>query len=145
MFYSCISSMHRPLPSLFPLSFLLRCSPYGERSSPSWLLRFPSWPIRPISLPGVPGTPSSDPICTRYPPEHFWCLNTIVLYTNLYLSTNFRPLLMCVISSGTPNNIRSPNHITHIIQNRHRTLSVRTLRVQELCRHDRDSSPVDNQ
>ena len=28
---------------------------------------------------------------------------------------------------------------------RHRTLSVRTLRVPELCRHDRDTSPVNNQ
>ena len=45
---------------------------------------------------------------------------------------------MSMISSGTPNNIRSPNHITHIILNCHRTLSVRTLQVEELCRHDRD-------
>ena len=52
---------------------------------------------------------------------------------------------MSVISSGTPNNIRSPNHITHIIQNRQRTLSVWTLRVRELCRHDRDTLPVNNQ
>ena len=29
--------------------------------------------------------------------------------------------------------------------NRHRILSVRTLRVRELCRHDRDTSPVNNQ
>ena len=29
--------------------------------------------------------------------------------------------------------------------NRHRTLSVRTLRVRELCRHDRDTSPINNQ
>src|SRR4051812_40892017 len=28
---------------------------------------------------------------------------------------------------------------------RHRTLSVRTLRVRELCRHDLDTSPVNNQ
>src|SRR3954462_14643752 len=52
---------------------------------------------------------------------------------------------MSVVSSGTPNNSRSPNHITHIIQNRHRTLNVRTLRVRELCRHDRDTSLVNNQ
>ena len=52
---------------------------------------------------------------------------------------------MSVISSGIPNNIRSPNHITHIIQNRHQTLSVRTLLVRELCTHDRDTSPVNNQ
>ena len=64
---------------------------------------------------------------------------------NLYLSTILRLLVMSVISSGTPNNIQSPNHITHIIQNRHRLLSVRTLRVRELCRHDRDTSLVNNQ
>ena len=64
---------------------------------------------------------------------------------NLYLSTISRLLVMSVISSGTLNNIQSPNHITRIIQNRHRTLSVRTLRVRELCRHGRDTSPVNNQ
>ena len=64
---------------------------------------------------------------------------------NLYLSTISRLLVMFVISSGTPNNIRSQNQITHIIQNRHRTLSVWTLRVRELCRHDRDTSPFNNQ
>ena len=52
---------------------------------------------------------------------------------------------MSMISSETPNNVQSPNHVTHIIQYRHRTLSVRTLRVRELCRHDRDISPVNNQ
>ena len=51
---------------------------------------------------------------------------------------------MSVISSGTLNKLRSSNHITHNT-NRHRTLSVRTLRVRELCRHDRDTSPVNNQ
>ena len=42
-----------------------------------------------------------------------------------------------MISSRTLNNIRLPNHITHITLYRQRTLSVRTLRVRELCRHDR--------
>ena len=51
---------------------------------------------------------------------------------------------MSVISSGTPNKLWSPKHITHNT-NRHRTLSVRTLRVRELCRHDRDMSLVNNQ
>ena len=74
-------------------------------------------------MPGVPGTPSGDPISTRYPPKHFTCPNTIVLYMNLYLSTISRLLVMSVISSGTPNNLRSPKHITHNT-NRHRTLSV---------------------
>ena len=52
---------------------------------------------------------------------------------------------MSVISSGTPNNIRSPTYITHIVLYRQRTLSVRTQRVRELCRHDRDTSLVNNQ
>ena len=66
------------------------------------------------------------------------------IYESLPLD-HFKTLVMSVISSGTPNNIRSPNHITHIIKNRHRMLSVRTQRVRELCRHDRDTSPVNNQ
>ena len=78
------------------------------------------------------------------PPGHFRCPNTIILYMNLYLSTISRLLVMSLTSSGTPNNLRSPNHITHIIQNRHSTLSVRTLRVRGLCRHDQDTSPVNN-
>ena len=105
----------------------------------------PSCPMRPVSFAGVPGTPSGYPICTRYHPEYFRCLNPIILYINLYLSTISRLLVMSVITCGTPNNIRSPNHITHITLYRQRTLSVRTLRVRELCRHDRDTSPVNNQ
>ena len=41
-----------------------------------------------------------------------------------------------------PDLIR--DHITHNT-NCHRTLNVRTLRFRELCRHDRDTSPVNNQ
>ena len=59
----------------------------------------------------------------------------------LYLSIISRLLITSVISFGNPNNIRSQNHITHITLYRQRTLSVRTLRVRELCRHDRDTSP----
>ena len=51
---------------------------------------------------------------------------------------------MSVISSETPNKLRSSNHIPHNT-NRHRTLSVRTLQVRELRRHGRDTSPVNNQ
>ena len=51
---------------------------------------------------------------------------------------------MSVNSFGTPNKLRSPKHITHNT-NRHRALSVWTLRVRELCRHDRETSPVNNQ
>ena len=105
----------------------------------------PPWTIRPIHSPGVSETPSSDTMATRCIPKPLWCLNTIVLYINLYLSAISRLLVMSVISSGTPNNIRSPNHITHITLYHLRTLSVRTLRVRELCRHDRDTSLVNNQ
>ena len=51
---------------------------------------------------------------------------------------------MSMISSGTPNNLRSSKHITHNT-NHHWTLSVRTLWVRELYRHDRETSPVNNQ
>ena len=51
---------------------------------------------------------------------------------------------MSMILSVTPNNIRLPTYITHIILCHQQTLSVRTLRVRELCRHDRDTSVVNN-
>ena len=76
--------------------------------------------------------------------EPFWCPNTTFQYMNLYLSSISRLLVMSVISSGTLNKLWSPKHITHNTK-RHRTLSVRTLRVRELCIHDRDTSPVNNQ
>ena len=90
------------------------------------------------------------PVTLRYSdkyPNHsepFRCMNIAFQYIDLYLSTISRLLVMSPISSGTPNKLRSSNHITHNT-NRHRTLSVRTLRVRELCRHDRDTSPVNNQ
>ena len=105
---------------------------------------FPYGPIRPNT------SPRQIPVTLRYSekyPNHsepFRCPNIAFQYTNLYLSTISRLLVMSVISYGTPNKLRSSNHITHNI-NRHRTLSVRTLRVRELCRHDRDTSPVNNQ
>ena len=68
----------------------------------------------------------------------------MVQYINLYVSTISRLLVMSLISSGTPNNLRSSSHITHNT-NRNRTLSVRTLRVRELYRHDRDKSLINNQ
>ena len=45
---------------------------------------------------------------------------------------------------GLRTTFGTSKHITHNI-NRHWTLSVRTLRVWELCRHDRDTSLVNNQ
>ena len=115
----------------------------GDATAPAACCVSPLGPLGPYLLPGVPGTPSGDPICTRYPPENFRCTNTIVLYINLYLSTISRLLIMFVISSGTLNKLRSSNDITHNT-NCHRMLSVRTLWVRELCRHDRDTFSVNN-
>ena len=118
----------------------------GGRAPPLGLpLSFPLRPIRLNSFPGGSGNPSGTPVCTQYISEHFWCPNTTFQYINLYLSIISRLLVMSVILSGTPNNIRSLNHISHITLCRQQPLSVRTLRVQELCRHDQDTSPVNNQ
>ena len=74
-----------PFPSLPPL---VRGQGVEGRTSLFWDgVLFPFWPIRPNYLPGLPGTPSGDPISTRYHPKHFRCPNTIDLYINLYLST----------------------------------------------------------
>ena len=81
------------------------------------------------------------PVTLRYSekyPNHsepFRCPNITFQYMNLYLSTISRLLVMSPISYGTPNKLRSSNHITHHT-NHHQTLSMRTLQVRELCRHD---------
>ena len=109
-----------------PQNFLLRF--------PRTLWAFPFGPNNVFSYPNISGN-------IRNP---FQRSNTIIPYIKLYLRTIPEFLVMSMISSGTPNNIRSPNHITHnktVIVN----LSVRTLWVRELCRHDRDTSPVNNQ
>ena len=66
----------------------------------------PLRPIWPITSPGgVPVTLRLSGFLRNHP-EHFRCPNTIVLYMNLYLSIISRLLVMSVISSGTPNNLR---------------------------------------
>ena len=67
------------------------------------------------------------------------------LYINLYLSTIPRLLVTAGISSGTPNNIWLP-----LIKYPNTTLASTnvkraTLRVRELCSHDRDTSRVNNE
>ena len=98
------------------------------------------WPL-PVDPRDPPGGPGTLPI----KPETF-----PVTKTGLPIYKSLPP-----DHSGTPRDVRdlirdseqhrSQNHITHIILNQHRALSVRTLRVRELCRHDRDTSPVNNQ
>ena len=95
--------------------------------------------VWPPGLRKTPFAPTYSPVGLTPWPNH------IIQYMNLYLRTILELLVMSVISYGTPNNIRSPTYITHIILYRQRTLSVRTLRVRELCRHDRDTSLVNNQ
>ena len=138
---------HATFPNMNPLfSFAQSASCHRGVRHPLWAGVLPSHgPYGPYIPPGGSGNPRGTPINTQYILEHFRCPDTIVLYINIYLSTILRLLVISMISSGTPNNIRSPNHITHIIQYHHRTLSVRTLRVRELCIHDRDTSPVNNQ
>ena len=103
--------------------------PMGGRAT-SWAaaLSLPSGPLRPNTSLGGSGNPSGTLVCTRYTPEPFRCPNTTFQYINLYLSTISRLLVMSVISSRTPNKLRSPKHTTHNT-NRHRTRRVRTLKV----------------
>ena len=124
---------------------LVQFGPGGRRRAaypgcPSLSLR-PIWPI--TSPRGVPVTLRYSSFLRNHP-EYFRCPNIVVQYINLYVSTISRLLVMSVITSGTPNKLRSQKHITHNT-NHHRTLSMRTLRVRELCRHDRYTSTVNNQ
>ena len=59
-------------------------------------------PMRPNSLQGGSG----NPLALRFYPKHFRCPNNMVQYINLYVSTISRLLVMSVITSGTPNNLR---------------------------------------
>ena len=95
--------------------------------------------VCPPGLRKTPFAPTYSPVGLTPWPNH------IIQYMNLYLWTISELIVMSVISSGNPNNIRSPNHITHITLYRQRTISVWTLRVRELCRHDRNMFPVNNQ
>ncbi|KAE8774877.1 hypothetical protein D1007_52687 [Hordeum vulgare] len=52
--------------------------------------------------------------------------------------------MMSGISSGTPNKTSVSNTYNSTIPKCHRTLSVQTLRVRELCRHDPRLSLVNN-
>ena len=107
------------------------------------LLSFPVWPIKAHYF------PRRIPVTLRYSekyPNHsepFRCPNIVVQYIDLYVSTISR-LLVKSVHPGLRTNFGTSNHITHNTYH-HRTLSVQTLRVQELCRHDRDTSPVNNQ
>ena len=82
---------------------------------------------------------------TKKTTPFFWNPKYDFPYTNIYLSTIPRVLVVSGISSRTPNNIWLP-----LIKYSNTTLASTnvkraTLRVRELCSHDRDTSPVNNQ
>ena len=95
--------------------------------------------VWPPGLRKTPFAPTQSPVGFTPWPNH------IILYINLYLRTILELLVMSVISSRTSDNVWSPTYITHIELYLQRTLSVRTLRVRELCRHDRGAYLVNNQ
>ena len=65
----------------------------------------------PQHLSGLPKHLSVMLAIAWYLPELIRCPNNIVQYIDLYVSTISRLLVMSAISSGTPNNLRSSNHI----------------------------------
>src|SRR3954464_1865471 len=79
----------------------------------------------PLLLPRIPVTPR---YLRKYPnhSEPFRCPNIVVQYTDLYVLTISRLLVMSPISSGTPNSFGTSKLIITVIV----TLSVRTLRFE---------------
>ena len=82
----------------------------------------------------VPGNPRTLPVSEYYRP----------IYESLPLDDFETPRHVrdLIRDSEQPSVTKTHNSYNTY---RHRTLSVRTLRVRELCRHDRDTSPVNNQ
>ena len=92
----------------------IQTPPLWGHDSPLWAgVPLSYGPYGPYLSPGGSGNPSGTPVCTRDTPEPFRCPNTTFQYINLYLSAISRLLVMSMISSGTPNKLRSPKHITH--------------------------------
>ena len=92
-----------------PQNFLLRF--------PKTLWAFPFGPNNVFSYPNISGNIRNLFRCI---PEPFRRSNTIIPYIKLYLRTIPEFLVMSMISSGTPNNIRLPTYISHIIRYRQR-------------------------
>ena len=93
-----------------------------------------------------PPEPSgSFPVQYRKKPNFFRNPKYDFPYINLYLRTIPELLVISWIPSGTPNNLRTFHYyylnITLALSNVKRA----TLRVRESCRHDRDTSLVNNQ
>ena len=125
-----------PSPSRIPLHFPIRSRREGKRgrgrrkggprphplSNSVWAGGRRAPPLGPSPL--SPLKPNKAhyfsqriPVTPRYSKKYpnrsktFRCPNISFQYMNLYLSTISRLLVMSVISSGTPNNLWSSNHI----------------------------------
>ena len=93
---------------------------------------------------GVPVTPRYSGICPKPPETLPVSEHSHPIYQSLRLD-HFETLRhVCDHIRDSELPLVHQNTETHNTD-RHKTLSVRTLRVQELCRHDRDTSPVNNQ
>ena len=107
-------------------------------------------PLSPMAHVG-PTIPLGVPVTSRYSKKHLKLPETIVVSErNLPI---YKSLLL--------DHFETPRHVRDLIRdseqpsvtkthnsyntNHHRTLSVRTLWVRELCRHDRNTSQVNNQ
>src|SRR4051812_42478731 len=123
---------------LFPSP--IRTRGEGGRSS---LFLFPLKPIKAHYFSRNPVTPR---YLRKYPnhSEPFRCPNIVVQYIDLYVSTISRLLVMSPISSGTPNSFGT-SKLINSSYNCHRNLKRADPTVREQCRHDRDTSPVNNQ
>ena len=106
-------------------------SPWGPlgRNTPPDGPRYPSRHSRyTTEVPETfPVTKTGLPIYQSLPPDHFGAP---------------RDVWDLIRDSEQPSVTTIHNSI---LPKRHRTLSVQTLRVRELCRHDRDTSTVNNQ
>ena len=132
-------------PFLLPFSFLHldhpirgRTSPQGaglSRPRPNKAHTFAGGCPEPLSVTQyIPGTPGTLPVSEYYRP----------IYEYLPLDHFETPRHVRDLIRDSEQHSVTKSHNSYNT-NRHRTLSVRTLRVRELCRHDRDTSPVNNQ
>ena len=134
--------------SLF--SYLLVHGPLGAGALGPYRPR--RTPLQPMWPPRGRWTPLVDP---RTP---FGTPGTIPIKCETFSATKIR---LPIYKSLPPDHSGTPRDVRDLIRDseqpsfsktnssyntyRHQTLSVWTLRVRELCRHDRDTSPVNNQ
>ena len=100
-----------PLPSLFPSFLPPMVRPIWGRTSPWWLVRFPSWPIRPISFVGgarnpfrwsdkYPVTPETLPVSEYHRP----------IYKSLPLDHLETPLIRDLIRDSEQHSLTKPHN-----------------------------------